>query len=934
MTRNEGDEKENEDDEDSPNNEAPHTETDTEELKPPQLQHQQQQNDREDDDDGDNDNSKNNSKSKSNSNDDDDDDDDDAAAAANVGGKGGQDSNDIETKKERQARLHAKAVAFAFSKVSANDFSKAKKNNNKEVDDDTATAATLSAAAVVSTVRHDDTEDDGIDDNTNTNTEKETKKERQARLYAEAAAFAFSKETRKTIAQQQKRLYAEAAVLAFSKETKKTIAQQQDQLLPLWARKYPWEPMQHPPGFSIVDTVSTVIGNTTPVNNTTRRSATPVSLSATKRTTQPKKRGSTPGKTRGPYKKKEGKSKQQPQPLSVSAVKRTTQPKKKGSTPGKTRGPYKKKEVKSKQQPQPLSLSAAKRTTPPKKRGSTPGKPRGPYKKKGKATVITGNFQQQVKPAPEERCKKKRRKATWTTTVIKETKKKVWADPSSDTLPCRFCGGMYHIRRLNQHQIGCQLKTNSTIFSKNKRSSTASSPLAPPHPQEQQIFKSYRHQLQGLQQQRQLDLQHELEQQQRRQQGLQLGQQHELTQQQELQILPQYQNISTTASERNGGSARMEASVLLNSINGVPVDGRGGGDGVGTATAATASTDTRSNGPVQFVPYSYVNALEKSMNAYMNRSDQSFQQIKSRVEQMESMLNSIVRKVDEWVEGIAATSTASYPQHTAHANFSNIYHHQQQQQLLLHHHQPLPQREVIMNRGLPPVVAPSVTTAPGLIHPYAQHVQHTDTMNNRKRAGIKEPNKNDSVCGPDTDANKFPGNNQYTALEDVSKIQSRGTNLTGSANIVFEDEDINSSIFKNWKRRYKVLEAYCELYNGLIPVKGYSNEKQDGFKLGPWVLNQKTAYWDKVDNSRRADTRRMSQPRVDDLEKIPNWTWRLNGVSALAAEALRRDKKKGAPLTKKRKRITTSADEKGKSDTTATSVTGETDKDASATAWI
>ena len=856
MTRNEGDEKENEDDEDSPNNEAPHTETDTEELKPPQLQHQQQQNDREDDDDGDNDNSKNNSKSKSNSNDDDDDDDDDDDAAANVGGKGGQDSNDIETKKERQARLHAKAVAFAFSKVSANDFSKAKKNNNKEVDDDTATAATLSAAAVVSTVRHDDTEDDGIDDNTNTNTEKETKKERQARLYAEAAAFAFSKETRKTIAQQQKRLYAEAAVLAFSKETKKTIAQQQDQLLPLWARKYPWEPMQHPPGFSIVDTVSTVIGNTTPVNNTTRRSATPVSLSATKRTTQPKKRG------------------------------------------------------------------------------STPGKPRGPYKKKGKATVITGNFQQQVKPAPEERCKKKRRKATWTTTVIKETKKKVWADPSSDTLPCRFCGGMYHIRRLNQHQIGCQLKTNSTIFSKNKRSSTASSPLAPPHPQEQQIFKSYRHQLQGLQQQRQLDLQHELEQQQRRQQGLQLGQQHELTQQQELQILPQYQNISTTASERNGGSARMEASVLLNSINGVPVDGRGGGDGVGTATAATASTDTRSNGPVQFVPYSYVNALEKSMNAYMNRSDQSFQQIKSRVEQMESMLNSIVRKVDEWVEGIAATSTASYPQHTAHANFSNIYHHQQQQQLLLHHHQPLPQREVIMNRGLPPVVAPSVTTAPGLIHPYAQHVQHTDTMNNRKRAGIKEPNKNDSVCGPDTDANKFPGNNQYTALEDVSKIQSRGTNLTGSANIVFEDEDINSSIFKNWKRRYKVLEAYCELYNGLIPVKGYSNEKQDGFKLGPWVLNQKTAYWDKVDNSRRADTRRMSQPRVDDLEKIPNWTWRLNGVSALAAEALRRDKKKGAPLTKKRKRITTSADEKGKSDTTATSVTGETDKDASATAWI
>merc|ERR1711865_1328540 len=224
-------------------------------------------------------------------------------------------------------------------------------------------------------------------------------------------------------------------------------------------------------------------------------------------------------------------------------------------------------------------------------------------------------------------------------------------------------------------------------------------------------------------------------------------------------------------------------------------------------------------------------------------------------------------------------------------------------------------------------------TAPGLMHLYAQHVQHTDTMNDRKRAGIKKPNKNDIVCGPDTDGNKFPGNNQYTALKGVSKVQSRVTNLTGSA----------SSIFKNWKRRYKVLEAYCELYNGLIPVRGYSNEKQDGFKLGPWVLNQKTAYWDKVDNSRRADTRRMSQPRVDDLEKIPNWTWRLNEVRIQsksahrnnnADDALRRDKKKGAPLTKKRKRMATSADKKGKSDITATSATGETDKDASATAWI
>jgi len=33
---------------------------------------------------------------------------------------------------------------------------------------------------------------------------------------------------------------------------------------------------------------------------------------------------------------------------------------------------------------------------------------------------------------------------------------------NSDMLPCRFCGERYHITRLNQHQIRCQLDNNST----------------------------------------------------------------------------------------------------------------------------------------------------------------------------------------------------------------------------------------------------------------------------------------------------------------------------------------------------------------------------------------------------------------------------------------------------------------------------------------
>ena len=33
---------------------------------------------------------------------------------------------------------------------------------------------------------------------------------------------------------------------------------------------------------------------------------------------------------------------------------------------------------------------------------------------------------------------------------------------NSDMLPCRFCGERYHITRLNQHQIRCQLNNNST----------------------------------------------------------------------------------------------------------------------------------------------------------------------------------------------------------------------------------------------------------------------------------------------------------------------------------------------------------------------------------------------------------------------------------------------------------------------------------------
>ena len=86
----------------------------------------------------------------------------------------------------------------------------------------------------------------------------------------------------------------------------------------------------------------------------------------------------------------------------------------------------------------------------------------------------------------------------------------------------------------------------------------------------------------------------------------------------------------------------------------------------------------------------------------------------------------------------------------------------------------------------------------------------------------------------------------------------------------FNDEDTNDSRFKAWKRKYDVLQEYVKSNSGSIPVFDYKNE-QDGFALGLWIDNQKRAYRSVLDG--KQSTHRMTKPRVEYLEQIPNWTW-------------------------------------------------------------
>ena len=90
----------------------------------------------------------------------------------------------------------------------------------------------------------------------------------------------------------------------------------------------------------------------------------------------------------------------------------------------------------------------------------------------------------------------------------------------------------------------------------------------------------------------------------------------------------------------------------------------------------------------------------------------------------------------------------------------------------------------------------------------------------------------------------------------------------------FQEEDVNDWYFRHWEKRYRVLQAYCETHNGKIPPVTYNNNKIDGFSLGSWVHEQRRTYRDIVNGRGDSNKSLLTKPRVEQLEKINNWTWR------------------------------------------------------------
>ena len=83
-------------------------------------------------------------------------------------------------------------------------------------------------------------------------------------------------------------------------------------------------------------------------------------------------------------------------------------------------------------------------------------------------------------------------------------------------------------------------------------------------------------------------------------------------------------------------------------------------------------------------------------------------------------------------------------------------------------------------------------------------------------------------------------------------------------------EDTNSQSFKTWNCQYEALKEYFKS-NKQLPSARYRNEEKDRFALGKWVTTQKTAYWNEIKVQSGRD--RMTKPRAEKLESIPNWTW-------------------------------------------------------------
>ena len=88
---------------------------------------------------------------------------------------------------------------------------------------------------------------------------------------------------------------------------------------------------------------------------------------------------------------------------------------------------------------------------------------------------------------------------------------------------------------------------------------------------------------------------------------------------------------------------------------------------------------------------------------------------------------------------------------------------------------------------------------------------------------------------------------------------------------LLKEEDTTSPFFRNWKCRYEILEEYVNSHERL-PRDRYKIQK-DGFALGKWVAHQKSAYWNEIMGGVRSISNRMTKPRAEWLESIPNWTW-------------------------------------------------------------
>ena len=138
---------------------------------------------------------------------------------------------------------------------------------------------------------------------------------------------------------------------------------------------------------------------------------------------------------------------------------------------------------------------------------------------------------------------------------------------------------------------------------------------------------------------------------------------------------------------------------------------------------------------------------------------------------------------------------------------------------------------------------------------------------------IQEKDEIIDKSGDDDDGDDWIENNgdEYNNIDDESETTAAAATLL--VTVTFDDEDTNNKRFKDWKRKYDILQKYVTSNSGSFPVQKYNN-KQDGFSLGSWMSNQKIAYR----NSRniisgRPSDRWMTKPRVAYLEQLTNWTW-------------------------------------------------------------